>query len=120
MTYFFDTYAIIEMLNNSSSYEFAKDETITTSVLNIAEIYNIILREKGKNAADAWYATIQYKLLEITPPIIVEAVYFRYLNRRDNISLADTVGYTLALRHKLRFLTGDSKFKNFSNVEFVK
>jgi len=34
--------------------------------------------------------------------------------------LTDCVGYVLAIRNNLKFLTGDEKFENKKNVEFVK
>ena len=118
--YFFDTYAIIEIMEKSISYEKFKDFKITTSVLNVGEIYNIILREKGKENADEWFKNYSFELLEITPDVIVKATYFRYLNKSKNISSTDAVGYFLSLKHNLKFLTGDRQFENLANVEFVK
>jgi len=34
--------------------------------------------------------------------------------------MTDCIGYVIAERNKMRFLTGDEKFKNKKNVEFVK
>ena len=89
-------------------------------MLNIGEIYQIILRKKGKEAADNWFKGTNFKLLEITPEVIIEAVYFRYLNKKNDFSLPDAVGYILSIKHKLKFLTGDRQFEDLPNVEFVK
>ena len=120
MTYFFDSYAIIELAESSPPYDNYQGIEITTSVLNIGEIYQIILRKHGKEAADKWFKKINFKLLEITPTIIIESVYFRHMNKENNFSLPDAVGYKLSLKYKLKFLTGDRQFKNMPNVEFVK
>ena len=120
MTYFFDSYAILELAEGNPSYNEYQGIEIVTSVLNIGEICQIILRKQGKESADNWFKKINFKLLEITPEIIVEAVYFRYLNKKNDISLPDAVGYTLSLKHNLKFLTGDRQFENMPNVEFVK
>ena len=120
MTYFFDTYAIIELIGGSSSYKKFEEFRIVTSVLNIGEIYAIFLRNDGKGRADKWFEDCSFDLLEFTPDDIVKATYFRYINRQKNISITDSVGYVLSLKHKLEFLTGDRQFQNMPNVEFVK
>ena len=120
MEYFFDTYAIIEADNGSPSYNQFQGVEIVTSVLNIGEIYQIILRKYGKNSADEWFRNSNFQLLEITPEIIVDAIYFRFIHKKENMSLVDCVGYTLSSKHNLKFLTGDKEFEHMQNVEFVK
>ena len=120
MTYFFDTYAIVELMENSSGYLRFKDFKIVTSILNIGEIYNILLREKGKETADSWFKNFNCELLEISPEDMVKAVYFRHINKGKNISSTDAVGYILSLNNNIKFLTGDRQFEKMPNVEFVK
>ena len=120
MTYFFDSYAIMELAESSPPYDKYQGIEITTSVLNIGEIYQIILRKQGKEPADEWFKKINFKMLEITPEIIVDAVLFRHKNRKNDVSLPDAVGYKLSLKHNLKFLTGDRQFEKMPNVEFVK
>ena len=120
MTYFFDTYAIIEIAKGSKSYEKFLGLKIITGVLNIGELYQINLIKHGKNVADEWFTNSNFDILEISPEIIVEAVYFRFVNKKKNMSLVDCVGYILSQKYNLKFLTGDAQFENISNVEFVK
>ena len=120
MTYYCDSYAIIALAESDPSYDNYQSIEIITSVLNIGEIYQIILRKKGKEKADGWFKEINFKLLEITPDVIVGAIYFRHLHKKEDISLLDAVGYKLSLKHKLKFITGDQQFENLPNVEFVK
>lgn len=120
MIYFFDTYAIIELIGGSSSYERFEEFRIVTSVLNIGEVYTIFLRNEGKERADKWFENCNFDLLEITPDDIIKAAYFRYINRKKNTSITDAVGYILSLKHNLKFLTGDRQFHNLPSVEFVK
>mgnify|MGYP001598800028 CR=1 FL=1 len=119
MSYFFDTYAIIEIMINNPSYEKYRDFPVKISILNIAEIYSIILRNKNKDEADKWLENYNFELLEISPKVITKAVHFRFMNK-NNISLTDAVGYILSLENNLIFLTGDKQFKDMPNVEFVK
>ena len=51
--------------------------------------------------------------------IIEESMKFRYKNKKSKFSYADCLGYIAARKNNLVFLTGDSGFKNFPNVEFV-
>ena len=51
--YFFDTYAIFEIINGNRAYEKYKEYPIVVSVLNIAELYAGLLREKGTRTIPA-------------------------------------------------------------------
>lgn len=118
--YFFDTYAIIEIMESNPNYEDFKNFKITTSVMNVGELYSIILREKSKLKADEWFYNFNCEILEISPEVMIKSVYFRHLNKNKNLSSTDAVGYTLSSKHNLKFLTGDKQFENMPNVEFVK
>ena len=120
MSFFHDSYAIIGLIEGNQSYKPYQDFKIVTSVLNIGEVYAILLRNEGKNKADEWFANFNFDLLEILPEDIIKATYFRYINRKKKISITDAVGYTLSFRHKLKFLTGDKQFEHMPNIEFVK
>ena len=52
----------------------------------------------------------------------IEASSFRLDQRRlgRNVSLVDTLGYVIANKLGIPFLTGDSAFKDLNNVEYVK
>ena len=70
--YFFDTYAIIELIRGSLQYDRFKEMPIVTSVYNIGELYLIYLREEGKEIADKWFSRFNCELLEINPQIMVD------------------------------------------------
>jgi uncharacterized protein len=40
--------------------------------------------------------------------------------KHRKLSIPDAIGYTIAKRLEIKFLTGDEDFKNYDNVEFVK
>ena len=120
MGYFFDTYAIIEIINLNPGYGKFNKLAVTTSILNLGELYNIFLRDKGIKAADEMFEACNFEFLEISPEIIIRAIRFRNENKKKNLSLTDCVGYALSLKHNLKFLTGDKQFEKMSNVEFIK
>ena len=40
--------------------------------------------------------------------------------KKKNLSYVDALGYIIAKKNKIKFLTGNNEFKNLENVEFVK
>lgn len=119
MDFFYDTYAIISLIEGSENYNKYKSNIITTSILNFAELYNIFLRNQGKQTADYWAKKLNFNFLEIAPLVSIEASKFRFDNKKEELSLVDCIGYILALKSNLKFLTGDEKFRDKDNVEFV-
>ncbi len=120
MKYFFDTYAIIEIIKENKSYEKYKDEEIITSVLNVGELFYILLREHGREKSDYWHEKLRSIAAQVDMETIIKAMDFRFMHRKKKLSLVDCVGYVMAKERGLKFLTGDEGFKDLENVEFVK
>ncbi len=120
MDFFYDTYAIMSLIEGNENYDKYKNSIITTSILNLAELYYIFLRSHGKQTADYWVKKLNFNFIEIDKDSIIRAVEFRFDNKKEDLSLTDCVGYILALKNNLKFLTGDKEFENKKNVEFVK
>ncbi|MEN7982304.1 MAG: PIN domain-containing protein [Nanoarchaeota archaeon] len=120
MEFFFDTYAIMCLIEGDKNYDKYKDYIITTSILNLAELYNIFLRDKGKKTARYWMRILNFNILEIDEESIFKAIEFRFANKKKRLSLTDCTGFILACKNKRKFLTGDKEFENIKNVEFVK
>ena len=119
MRYFFDTYAIIEIIEENKNYDRYKDEEIITSILNVGELYYALLK-KNAEAAEIWYEKLKQSAVLINVEIIKKAMKFRFENKNKKFSSIDCVGYVLAKERNLIFLTGDEGFKEMENVEFVK
>jgi len=118
--FFFDTYAIFEIIDGNPAYNRFGDETIKTSVSNLGELYYGLLLRGKKPKADAWFAFLQPDLVEIDPETMRHAMTFRHAHKKENLSMTDCVGYMLARKLNALFLTGDQGFKNMPHVEFVK
>ena len=41
-------------------------------------------------------------------------------SKNKQLSIPDAIGYIIAKKLNIKFLTGDERFRNFENVEFVK
>ena len=118
---FFDTYAFIEFVKGNKNYKryFEKAE-IVTSLLNLIELFYILLREYNIKTARKYYDAFRVFTVQISDDIIEQAMVFRFRNKKRDLSYADSIGYVIALRHGITFLTGDRQFKNMKNVRFVK
>ena len=117
--FFHDTYAIIELEKSNQSYVPYAKYPIVTNILCIGELYLHHLKYYNKEIADYKNKMLNPKLLEINNEIIIEAMQFKFINIKKNISLPDCVGYVMAKKYNLKFLTGDREFRDMSNVEFV-
>lgn len=119
MSYFFDSYAIIEIINSNEKYLKFKFEIPILTSLNISEIYYYFLLNYNKQTADYWINNLKFELVNITQDVAVEAAKFRFNNKKLKLSYADCIGYVVALKNGLKFLTGDRQFRNMDNVEFI-
>jgi|TARA_Y100000310_G_C20570692_1_gene757856 predicted nucleic acid-binding protein len=118
---FFDTYALIEIIEGSPPYQkYAKEEFITTKY-NLMELYYILLRTLGAKKAEHYFNTFLPSCVPVEDETLKAAMRFRVVQRKEKnlISYVDCVGYFVALQYGVRFLTGEKHFKNLQHVEFV-
>ena len=118
--YVFDTYALIEIIKGNENYlPYTNSRIVITSFI-LAELCYLSIRLYGNKKAyeyvDKYYGFVK----GINKEIIKDAMNFRYTNIKKKMSIADCIGYILAKKLSIKFLTGDKEFKNLPNVEFVK
>lgn len=118
--YFFDSYAIIEIIAGNISYNKFADEMPIITIFNLSEIYWVALNKLDEEKADEIYKRYSPCVVEISDDILKEAIKFRKKNKKMDLSYADCIGYIYSLKNKIRFLTGDKEFQGLANVEFVK
>ena len=118
MKYFLDTYAIIEIIKGNPSYQRFTDHDLSTSILNLYELYYIFLRVRGEDEAKKYFS----QFYDIIIPIKDANIFFasKFKLKQKNISYTDALGYAIAYENNMTFLTGDKEFKDIENVEFVK
>ena len=119
-TYFFDTYAFVEMLKGNKNYEKYKGCKKITTILNLMELHLSILRDTNEKNA----RKVHNKLLKHTVPVYDKAIFdgnkLKLKAKGLGLSYVDCIGYAIARHHKIKFLTGDEGFRNIDGVEFVK
>ncbi len=118
--YFFDSYAIIELTNGNPRYARFSDEVITLTIFNLVEIVYSAFQQMGEEKAKEVYEKFFDCIQEIDEEIVFEALKLKQKYKKRDLSYADCLGYAFAKQRNLRFLTGDSKFEDVENVEFVK
>jgi len=118
--YFYDSYAIIEYIkNNSLVFDyFEKSEGVLT-ILNVMEVYYIVLKDYNKEFAEMVYEKIIDLVIVPSNEEVKEAMQFKLNNQKKKLSYADVLGYIISKERNILFLTGDKEFKNLDNVQFI-
>ena len=119
VSYFLDTYALVELIKGNKNYLKYIDLNCYTSILNLYELYFRLLREFGKESAEKYFMLFLPLKIEIKDEYIPEASNFKLKFDKRNISYVDALGYTMAIENKSKFVTADKEFKDMDNVEFV-
>jgi predicted nucleic acid-binding protein len=119
-SFFFDSYALFEIIKGNSNYAKFKDSEIITTKLNLFELYHGFLKEKNEELA-RFCLDVYYKFaVDFDEDVIKEAAKMKAILNKRKLSMADCVGYVLSRQLGTKFLTGDEQFEFMKNVEFVK
>ena len=117
-----DTYALVEILRGNPAYK--SYTRLVTSEFNLLELAYAVTRDYGEDIALQVLDEVRKNIVIIYPDDrdYVEAALFKISQRRAgrNVSLVDALGYVLAKKIGVPFLTGDKAFKGLENVEYVK
>ncbi|AFU57860.1 putative PIN domain protein [Candidatus Nitrososphaera gargensis Ga9.2] len=123
-SYYYDSYTIIEFLDKNQKYKeyFTEHRGILTA-LNLMEVSYSLQKHFGfRSTAEHLEPFLPY-VVTFDLSDIDAAMKLRLAlekNKKLNISYVDALGYHLAKKHNVLFLTGDRHFKGLDNVEFVK
>ena len=100
---------------------FEKD-TGHLTVLNLMEIYYGVLKDYSEADAEQAYSANAKYAVEFGDDDVKDAMKRKLALRgkKLNLSYADALGYSVYLRLKVKFLTGDEAFEDLENVEYVK
>lgn len=118
--YFFDSYALIELIKGNENYKPYAPAGMLFTKLNLFEVYYALLRLDGEEQAESFLRTYSYYVVDYDETIIADAARFRLHYAKRNLSMVDVIGYITAKRWNIKFLTGDKEFADLENVEFVK
>ena len=120
--FFYDSYAVLAYLSDNPNYRsfFEENDGILTK-LNLMEIYYRTLEVHGVQAASEVVKAFAKYVTDFGIADIEGAMKLRLKLKKKglDISYADAMGYYLAKKSNVRFLTGDKWFKGLEGVEFI-
>ncbi len=117
--YFFDAYAIVEITKGNLHYNPYLDSEIIINNFTFAELCYCWFKDKEPNT-NIYIKRYSKHIVSVSPEWIEEAMKFRLEWKDRNVSIPDCIGYIMAKKLGIKFLTGDKEFKDLENVEFVK
>jgi len=119
---FFDTYALIEFLGGRPEFRRHAARGILSTRWNLAELLVLDFRDRGEEAARKDFRRFLGACTEVEDDDLWDAARFRdsQRHRRRKFSYPDPLGYTVARRLGLRFVTGDDAFRGLPGVLFQK
>ncbi len=120
--FFYDSYAVLAYLSDNPKYRsfFEENDGFLTK-LNLMEIYYRTLEVHGAQAASQVVKGFAKYVMDFGIADIEGSMKLRLKLKKNgrDISYADALGYYLAQKSNVKFLTGDKWFKGLENVEFV-
>jgi len=120
--FFYDSYAVLAYLSDNPKYRsyFEENDGFLTK-LNLIEIYYRTLEIHGLRAASHVVNVFAKYVVDFGIADIEGSMKLRLKLKRNgyDVSYADALGYFIALKSKVKFLTGDKWFKGLEGVEFV-
>ncbi len=120
-TFFFDTYAFHELISGNLGYkEFVKGVAIVTTRLNLMELYYGLLLKYDESFANKYYDELIKYTVDVEDAVIKAAMLLRARYKDRGLSYIACIGYMIAKKMNIKFLTGDNQFRDLDNVEFVK
>jgi len=120
--FFYDSYAVLAYLSDNPKYRvFFEESDGFLTKLNLMEIYYRTLETHGIETASFVVKAFSKYLIDFGAADIEEAMKLRLKLKKNghDLSYAHALGYYLALKSNVKFLTGDKWFKGLENVEFV-
>ena len=116
--FFLDTYALFEIVRGNEKYTTYANAGGITTIFNVAEFNYNLKKDRPEKEADKLTDDFKSKTVKVEWEDIKDAMNLK-TEKRD-LSIPDVIGYTVAKRLGIKFLTGDEDFKDMENVEFVK
>ncbi len=118
--YFFDTYALIEIVKGNPAYARYSEAKGNTAIFNLYELYARILKDNGEQLAKQKFDIFKGMLIEIKDKHVFAAAAFKLKSKSSHFSYTDALGYAIAEAEGLKFVTGDNEFRGLPNVQFIR
>jgi len=118
MRHFLDTYALVEILNGNPAYAEELDGA-GTSIYHLFELHVQVARLRDDETADLAFGDLRPLVADVEDADVLAASRFKRAHPKARISYADALGYSMAQRRAVAFVTGDSAFRGMDGVRFI-
>ena len=90
------------------------------NMLNMLEFSYFLVKEgKGDEVKEIFDKFSKFNV-DYDQEILIKSAEMKFKSLKERISFIDCIGYNIAKKNNVKFLTGDEKFRHKENVEFVK
>ena len=122
MPHFFDTYALVEFLGGREEFRRHAAHGFVITRWNLAELLLLDIRERGEEVARKDFRRLLGACTDVKDEDLWNAARFWKEQRRVHrkFSFPDSLGYVVARRLAIRFVTGDDEFRGLPGVLFQK
>lgn len=118
--FFFDSYALFEIISGNLKYKYYTKARVVITKLNIFEVYHGLIRDVNEEKAEKFLEEYYPFIIDFIEEDVRNAAKLKIQYNKRDLSMTDCIGFVLAKRLGIKFLTGDKEFKDLDNVEFVK
>ena len=119
--FYFDTYALIEIGKENLKYElYRQNIRVILNKLNIFELSYFLIKEGREKEVKETFEKFSKFHMDYDEEVLIKSAEMKFKFLKDRLSFIDCIGYNIAKKYNAKFLTGDEKFRNMDNVEFVK
>lgn len=115
--YYFDTFALVERTRGKSSYAPYAEVPVFSHQANVYEFVAWLLRTDSESVGREVLRRTAINLLEADTDDLFAAARLKLEKR---VSYVGALGYVLARKNGMRFLTGDKAFEGADGVEYVR
>lgn len=122
-SFFADSYALIEILKGNENYQPYLSGKLVTSEFNLCEVAFAVCRDYPEQAEQIMVRVRSMIILQKTTDkdyCSGAALKREASGAGKKLSIIDCVGYSVAYRLDIPFLTGDHEFSDIPRVEYVR
>ncbi|MDE1862640.1 MAG: hypothetical protein KGI33_06985 [Thaumarchaeota archaeon] len=121
--FFYDSYAVLAFTSGNTAYRkyFEEDDGILTN-LNLLEVFYRTLEQFGPKAASEILGTFAKYAVDFGLDEMEGSMKMRLELKQSghDVSYADSLGYYMARKLGIKFLTGDKTFQGLRGVEYLR
>ncbi|MBI2144159.1 PIN domain-containing protein [Candidatus Woesearchaeota archaeon] len=114
-----DTYALMEVICGNPKFSQLMNEEFVITDPTLAEFYVVLKRKYDEQTAQYWHRKLAPFCKPVARQTMINALVFREENKKQELSVFDSMGYIFSRENKHIFITGDKAFRNREGVLFI-